>query len=316
VIFLYDDDLNLTTYLYEYAKRTALNIKGSEKEIAFSNITTYFGSVDDELDDYELDPVISLENCGKSFIDEERIQAKVKGDKLIAKSVGDVELLRKLPGICDDLSTPNGSIEKLANNFIDICAIECVDKTLVLDSLIKLNSLRVPDVTKTSTWRHELSVDNVEIRAIRFKMNKTKQQFANDISLPVSTLDSYEYGRTKSVPEDIMERARRLYSNYTDTQADDRAMFLSMPMSKIVVHWSDSVKVDIDEQEQLALIFGTTRTTLRRWLSNESRASMDKILGINDKVKSFAKNLSSLPTVNDYVVENAHVLPVGITMSA
>ena len=43
--------------------------------------------------------------------------------------------------------------------------------------------------------------------------------------------------------------------------------------------------IDVDDFDKLAVLLGTTRTTIRRWLSNESRAEISQLSALEKIVK-------------------------------
>lgn len=291
IIQSYDFNLNLDAFVYEFARRHCLYLKGMNREISF---TEFHGNIDSDSDDDGSDGGSWIQNeSAQSFeLDEEGIHSKIKGEKLMGKTLLDIKLLKKLPCISDELLKSDGTIEDMVKTMIRSGVADKLEAEFVLAAAKELQKFRSTglDELKPVKGSVVLSEDQKELRAIRLEMGRTKPQFAKDIGIEVSSLDAYEYGRTKSVPQSVMEEARTLAANFTDDLRTAKAKFSNLPMSEIVGLWANSANISLDDPDRLAVLLGTTRTTIRRWLSNESRAEISKIAVLNLSVNAFVSS--------------------------
>lgn len=137
----------------------------------------------------------------------------------------------------------------------------------------------------TSAIDGRLSPDQRELRQIRLDLRLTKSKFSSDLSIPLCTLDSYEYGKTNSVPPAVMHAARMLQAN-SSTQGISAQIerFALLSMREILGLWASNLKIDVSDTTRLAEALSVTTTTIRRWRENKVRPNPAKIAEINTKV--------------------------------
>jgi transcriptional regulator with XRE-family HTH domain len=285
IIKTYDFSLPLEPLVFEYARRHCLYLKSVNREVNFS---TFSGASNESDADDISDALMQSSDDLITTLDDEGIHSRIIGDRLKKKSLSDVSLLMKLPSISNEMKADDVSEYALAAELINCGFAKSSSKEDVVSaarSIEKQSKTIIADPPKIREDK-ELGVLNCELRSIRKRMGKTKPQFARDIGINLASLDAYEYGRTKSVPMEVMKVARELESNFTDGIAGDRVYFGNIKMSQIVEGWASKLNVKSDDHEQLASILNTTRTTIRRWLLNESRADIEKIALLNSIVET------------------------------
>lgn len=281
IVHTYDSSRSLDGYVYEFAKRHCLYLKGMNREISFSQFSKGDADEDDEGGFW-----LKNENEILANFDEEEIHSKVKGQRLVSKTLLDINILRKIPCISDELESPTGSLEDIVKVMIYSGISKELDADVVLEVSKELHKLRNDSQKEKSVKEKiEIPADHRELREIRIKMGMTKPQFAKSIEVHITSLDAYEYGKTKTVPKSVMDTARLLASNFTDEFFEVKQIFANMQMSQIVHRWAGMASIDVDDFDKLAVLLGTTRTTIRRWLSNESRAEISKLSALEKIVK-------------------------------
>jgi DNA-binding transcriptional regulator YiaG len=281
IIHSFNHEMNLDSYVYAFAKRHCMHMRGENRDYSFT-------SLERDGDPESGDPAEAqwMHNKEESVVhlDDEGIDSKIKGQQLISKTLGDIGLLKKLPSIQIRLETDSTTQEDIARELVACGFSKDNNIEKVLESVSQLSLLKNKAKETSNTSKKELPKENAELREIRIKMQKNKPQFARDIGIHLSSLDAYEYGRTKTVPEDVMTRARELERNFTDDLAHVRAKFGSMEMSKIVAMWANQCGMEIGDADGLSVLLCTTRTTLRRWLNDESKADIERIAQLDEMV--------------------------------
>lgn len=68
-----------------------------------------------------------------------------------------------------------------------------------------------------------VSDDHKELRTIREKLGITLGNMCEQMLIPLSTLQSYIYGKTNAVPEEVMARARALLANRREECPDNES---------------------------------------------------------------------------------------------
>lgn len=286
IIPAYDSSLSLEPFVYAFAKRHCLHLKGLNREINFSSMNS-FPQPDVIEDEFYY---AGLDESHTYAMDEEAIFSRIKGEKLLSKSMIDLELLAKLPALSEELARPMGTTEDLANLLARLGVCNNLSPQLILALIDDLQKLRKTINHETPLLKSTLPEDHQKLRFTRLKMGRTKPQFAKELGIQLATLDAYEYGRTKTVPPAVMEKAKVLAENFTDIFAGARGKFNSLTMSQIVTKWAEDMNIPVSDADKLAALLGTTRTTIKRWLTNESRADIEKLASLNEMIERHAKN--------------------------
>lgn len=131
---------------------------------------------------------------------------------------------------------------------------------------------------------YSLADDQKELRAIRIRLGMTKHGFANALGIRQCTLDSYEYGKTKGVPVGLMDSARTLEVQKSDSISTSREMFEAKSMSAILSEWAEKLNIPMDNAAALGRLLNTTPTTIRRWRENKVRPDIGKLTKLAARV--------------------------------
>jgi transcriptional regulator with XRE-family HTH domain len=131
---------------------------------------------------------------------------------------------------------------------------------------------------------YDLSDDQRDLRDIRISLGMTKQSFSSALNVKQCTLDSYEYGKTKGVPKDLMDKARKLASDRGEMMSSSRILFDDKPMSSILGEWAEKLNIPMDNSAALSRLLNTTPTTIRRWRENKVRPDLNKLTKLAERV--------------------------------
>jgi DNA-binding transcriptional regulator YiaG/DNA-directed RNA polymerase specialized sigma24 family protein len=283
IIERYNPEMSLDAYVFEYARRTCLHMKGVVREV---NLSTLQSNDDPDSEDGDTD-WIQEKNSGFIDFDDESIHSKIKGEKLLSKSFLDIQILLRVPSISEKVNSEWVSRADVARELIELGFCKGVSEDKLNDCVSKLIDSKKKVKDKKSFREADLPQDHQDLRNIRISLEMNKPRFSKAIGIHLSSLDAYEYGRTKTIPVDVMQKARELAKNYTDSLAGTKTKFESMKMSEIIEYWSEQSGINISDPDSLSVLLGTTRTTLRRWLSNESRADIERISELDGLVSKY-----------------------------
>lgn len=135
-----------------------------------------------------------------------------------------------------------------------------------------------------------LSADQLELVQICKDLGMRNQDFAAALGIGLPRLSSYIYGRTASVPEEIMTLARQLRDE--DPEAEARLDRFDRPMSEILDRWARDLKVETDTD--LATTLGVTKMTIFRWRTNETKPDMTALNRYEQVVRTFKSRLAAV----------------------
>ncbi len=298
----FDATKSLDAYIYEYAKRRSMHLKGEHsRELSLSSFADM--PMEDEANEQNGEEKLSSLTGVVSRLDEEGILARIKGQALLDKSAGDAAIVRRLPDILSYLSRETFANGGVAQGVADLGFSEKVQRQVLAGTIAQLNE-RV-EITAadfgSSQGAKTLSAEQIELRNIRINSGKTKREFAEIIGIQIASLDAYEYGRTKSVPHDVMKNAREWAKNYTDEFALIKSKFHSLKMSQILETWVRELSLDGDDLTEIAAFFETTKTTIKRWMTDESMPQLKKIEHLDSKVRARLKGSIKRPRSTELV---------------
>ena len=121
----------------------------------------------------------------------------------------------------------------------------------------------------------DLSPDQQALVDIIEQLEIRNQDFAVLLGIGLPRLSSYIYGRTASVPKDVMERARALLAEQGQANAENRQRF-SGEMSTILAGWEKALGTKTNEE--FANFLGITTMTIHRWRTNETRPDLTALV--------------------------------------
>jgi DNA-binding transcriptional regulator YiaG len=120
----------------------------------------------------------------------------------------------------------------------------------------------------------QLSKEQQELVDIKNTLGLRHQDFAIMLDIGLPRLSSYTYGRTATVPPEIMKTARQLLAENSRTSMQIRKKF-SRPMSEILDEWAE--KLGTRSDVQLAALLGVVSMTINRWKRNETRPDLSAL---------------------------------------
>lgn len=136
------------------------------------------------------------------------------------------------------------------------------------DASLSVPSTPAPGTKKVRGGsRAELSVDQQELVNICESLGLRNQDFAFALGIGLPRLSSYIYGRTASVPIDVMEKARGMLAE--EPHRTERLKRFNRPMCEILTEWEGRLTPNGDEH--MASMLGVTKMTIYRWRNNETK---------------------------------------------
>jgi len=115
--------------------------------------------------------------------------------------------------------------------------------------------------------RAELSSDQSELVKIGEELGLRNQDYAFALGIGLPRLSSYIYGRTASVPAEVMKKARDLRAE--EPHMTSRLDRFKRPMSAILKEWEERLQTTGDEQ--MARLLGVTKMTIYRWRNDDTK---------------------------------------------
>lgn len=116
--------------------------------------------------------------------------------------------------------------------------------------------------------------------------------FAAALSIPRIRLCSYLYVLTKSVPDEVMKKARRFQRG--DMQVYQQTA--ERQISDIYKGWCDALGIDPDSAVSLSIIGfilgGVPPLTIRRWRTNQNRPTEERIARYDSIINRLVKTLN------------------------
>lgn len=139
----------------------------------------------------------------------------------------------------------------------------------------------LPSLKRSRGGKHEggpqytLNDDQKELREIMKELRLKQPEMANALGIPGPRFSSYIYGRTDSVPEEVMINARGLRASGSLAAQKAKKLFDGKEMSSIMDGWQNALgwyKMPIEDRDrQLAEFFAVATVTPRRWRSGKNR---------------------------------------------
>ena len=93
------------------------------------------------------------------------------------------------------------------------------------------------------------------------------QDYAFALGIGLPRLSSYIYGRTASVPDEVMEKARGLLAE--EPHRRERLKRFDRDMSVILTDWMK--RLGTNDDEDMGTTLGVTKMTIYRWRNNETK---------------------------------------------
>lgn len=143
---------------------------------------------------------------------------------------------------------------------------------------------------KKARGRTELSVDQQELVDIGNKLGLRNQDYAFALDIGLPRLSSYIYGRTASVPDDVMNKARALFAE--EPLRVERLKRFNRPMSQIFKEWE--TRLNPKNEEDLATMLGVTKMTIYRWRNDETKPDPTALARYEQWIDEYEKRFSHM----------------------
>lgn len=144
---------------------------------------------------------------------------------------------------------------------------------------------------KTQKEPIELSPDQQELVNIKNTLGLRHQDYAILLGIGLPRLSSYTYGRTASVPADVMKTARQLLAENAESTRLLREKF-DRPMSEILAEWES--KLGTTSDAEIAGLIGVVTMTINRWRKNETKPDLSALNRYDRIVSLVANNIRQL----------------------
>lgn len=206
---------------------------------------------------------------------------------------------------------PSSDMQLVDADFEDRC-IDNVDRQAAIEELnrklenMSKNSLQslVPGVVqsakswpgiakKSATTRtlDSLPPDHRELNEIRSKLGLTQPDYAVALDLNPATLASYLYGKTVSVPSEIMEAARKLLVAGESKMSELEKKY-ERSMQSIMQEWCEKLKIAPGNiVDSLADYLQVNSVTIRRWQNGDNRPKLKDLARYDRMVNTIAEKL-------------------------
>ena len=139
----------------------------------------------------------------------------------------------------------------------------------------------------------ELSPDQQELVNIKNTLGLRHQDYAILLGIGLPRLSSYTYGRTASVPADVMKTARQLLAENSEATRLLKEKF-NRPMSEILQEWENNLGTTSDAE--LAGLIGVVTMTINRWRKNETKPDLSALNRYDRIVNLVVNNIRQLVT--------------------
>jgi hypothetical protein len=164
---------------------------------------------------------------------------------------------------------------------------ESLDASIDVATLPRAPRAKRPGAVNRDT---KLSVDQSELVAIIDQLGMQNQDFAAALGIGLPRLSSYIYGRTATVPDDIMKAARDLRDE--DPEAKAKRERFRKPMSEIINDWQELLEIDSDKD--LADSLGVTKMTIFRWRNDQTKPDVTALVRYEQMVHRFADRMKQI----------------------
>lgn len=139
---------------------------------------------------------------------------------------------------------------------------------------------------KTHATR-QLSPEQQELVQIIASLGYKHEEFAADIGIGMSRLASYLYGRTMTVPNDIMTRARGLQKQAAPVVERWKKAY-AKPMPEIIAGWEKALGLAPSAKgndDILASILEVNPVTVYRWRKQDTTPQMHSIAKMDGRIR-------------------------------
>ena len=121
-----------------------------------------------------------------------------------------------------------------------------------------------------------LGEDALLLLSIRKEMGMTQADFAIALGEPKERLVNIENARVKKVPKSMLEAAKALKEDEQRVRSDPLSDIKELTMNQIINRWKEMVRAQDDDE--CAVLLGTSRTAMKRWRSEANRPAVSDLL--------------------------------------
>ena len=126
---------------------------------------------------------------------------------------------------------------------------------------------------KSSAKSAPLREDQRELIALQKELGLTHDDLAQIAGIPRSRMMTYVYGRTKAIPEGVLDSIRKL-RDHKDAQEHpyliEAVEELEGSLPDFIAKWQKRLNIDPDDDIETAKAMGISKSTLVRWLEGTS----------------------------------------------
>jgi DNA-binding transcriptional regulator YiaG len=209
--------------------------------------------------------------------------------------------------ICLKIKTENSAVVEFlpnADSLDDITEIDDgeIDKNLARAKMAEiLYNRRINNPTQTSLERQTLKTeiqikekapinkDSIELLEIKKKLAWTTDRIASELNIPSARMASYLYGKTKTIPSVVLEKARALLLIEAD-EVEEAKLFAGQSMQQIVKKFAKLAKLKNPTEKEIAIACNVSVATINRWLHGGTRPSDSQLLHYQRIAEMFGKD--------------------------
>ena len=236
----------------------------------------------------------ALKNDNVSFIDEDSVDRKLAREKIAAI------LAAKRHVVYDPIA---GTYTHKAGFKKKSTTIGTEKMKTMLPGYISVNQKDVgppPNAArKQPVSAKRRTKDQEELASIRKKLRLTQQRFARELVISVPRLASYEYGKTSSVPEYIMDKARSLLTSEIGATISTTERFATKSMREILDNWAKVLGIAYSDNKNLGMVCNLSVPTIVRWKNEKTRPSIQDIVMYENRVYEFANLMKRVRQESD-----------------
>ncbi len=130
-----------------------------------------------------------------------------------------------------------------------------------------------PPARKKTAHARLLRDDQKELMTLQKTLGLTHDDLARIAGIPRSRMMTYVYGRTRSIPQSVLDSIRKLRD---EKQAGEHPFLLEAveemggSLPDFIAKWQERLGFDKNDHQSIAKAMGISKSTLLRWMDGES----------------------------------------------
>lgn len=140
----------------------------------------------------------------------------------------------------------------------------------------------------------QLSPAQQELSSIIADLGYKHEEFASDIGIGMSRLASYLYGRTTTVPDHIMDRARELKTQASPVVERWKKAY-DKPMPEIIAAWEKALGLTVGAKgndDIIAAVLEVNPVTVYRWRKQDTSPQMHSIAKMDGRIRAEVQRIA------------------------